>query len=1316
MFRKTILSLTAAAVVSLSLVNATNVSAQPDVVQNQKKKYSSFEQKGFKSISKAKINTERGLKGSYTYIIRLKQKAVVNYDGSVAGYPATRLIRKNYTATSAFSIGKKKAKRLKKERINFNSAEVLAYSNYLDSKQQQFYAKASAKLKSQPKKLASYKNAINGMALRLTQQQAIVLSQMDEVEFVERETIYQLNTDRGPTLIGAPQIWDGSATGLASLGEGVIIGVVDTGINTDHASFADVGGDGYDHTNPLGAGVYVGDCETAFPELCNDKLIGVRSYAAITDNYSDTAVFGATPPEANGEDYNGHGSHTASTAGGNVLNNVDLLDKEQVEESDGINSSGFQFPSISGVAPHANIIAYQVCDPGDDGDTYAGCPGSALLAGINDAVADGVDVINYSIGGGSPINPWSNSVEQAFLSAQAAGIFVATSAGNSGPGANTAFKPAPWYTAVAASTHGRTLARSFAFDGNEFSYANGTGPALAADVTAPVVYSGDVAASNIDGCDAFPASSFANSIALIQRGNCNFSDKVDNANTAGALAVVVFNNDGDNSIITMGGLESTTIPAVFISNADGVSVVNTLSGTPGTAGTIQASFTLVIGAFDSLASFSSRGPGNTLPDVMVPQVTAPGVSIYAAYSDQQFGHDVNGPASADFSFLQGTSMASPHVAGAAALLTAVQPNWTPDNIRSALMMTATSVMTKENGTTDADIFDMGSGRIRVDIAAQSGLVMDETQANYAAADPDSGGDPKTLNIPSMGNMECRISCVWTRTVTATQTATWNATTPTTTTGLALSVSPTNFTLNDGETQELTITADVQSLAAAMVGHGSLVLTPTNNNIPVASLPIFVKSFQSNLPLFTTLEAHRNTGSQVLKDIESLEVTDFTATTLGMDKADKASLFIRQDSDNTDVFDNLNDGVVVNFVNLANNSAILLAVVENSTAPDLDLFIGRDDNEDSLPSLDELLCTSLSADADEACAVIDAEAGDYWVLVQSYTASAVGANDSFDLQTVFVGAQTAANLTVSGPQTSPQFTPYDLRLSWNDSMTPGDLFVGQFSLGTDSGNPGNLGSTFVILSRDTDDVEVSVSNATPPMNASVTFTVSVGANNTDEDIDFGITSTFAAGLTVDMASLSASSGTLTPNATGYSWDVSTAANSGGDITLTYTATVDAAAGTDIAQTVTSTSSNINAAAATSTASLTVTAPNSAPVVSISAPSTVTVGADTLTLDASASTDADGDALTYSWTQTAGPVVTMTGANTSIATVAAGNLTAGSLTFQVAVSDGVETVTSSATVTVNAPAAPPPSSGGGGGGSPSWLLLALILLGYRRKLKS
>jgi subtilisin family serine protease len=397
----------------------------------------------------------------YTYIVRLKNQPIATYDGKIQGLAATNPQIAKKSLFNSLAHSKKSSKEIRKElRLDLKSSAAIAYSNFLEKKHNTFLSKASAKLGKQLKVVYQYKNAFNGMAVKLTQAEAATLSKSSDVAYISRERMDHIDTDTGPILIGATNTWVGEGQSATNMGEGTIIGIIDTGINSDHPSFADVGADGYDHTNPWGAGNYVGDCAGDYADKCNDKLIGIHHYGVVTDNYTDTTVFGDNPPPATGEDYNGHGSHTASTAGGNILKNVPMVDNEvDKEEGDGVNSTGFEFAQISGVAPHANIIAYQICSPGDSGDTYSGCPNSATLAALDDAIAEGVDAINYSIGGSNPDhNPWEDPSEVAFLAAQEAGIFVATSAGNSGPDANTTTKDAPWYTAVGASTHGREVA------------------------------------------------------------------------------------------------------------------------------------------------------------------------------------------------------------------------------------------------------------------------------------------------------------------------------------------------------------------------------------------------------------------------------------------------------------------------------------------------------------------------------------------------------------------------------------------------------------------------------------------------------------------------------------------------------------------------------------------------------------------------------------------------------------------------------------------------------------------------------------------
>ncbi len=1188
---KTFVAFFMGAVVSLSSLNiaTTPVYAsfleQPDKSVDADNKTSIKKNKSFtRNRLPQKLDMDEGLSGEQTFIVRLKDQPIASYDGHLPGYPATRL---NLGAASLLQkTTSGKAVRL--PRINFSSSQVKTYARYLDQKQAAVENKISAVTGKTIQPLASFKNAINGIVVKLTPAQAKAVSELDDVVFVEVERRFFVETDRGPELIGAPQIWDGNATGISSKGEGIIIGMIDTGINTDNPSFADIGGDGYDHINPKSG--FIGDCESAFPSLCNDKLIGVRSYAAITDNYSDTTVFGSTPPPANGEDYNGHGSHTASTAGGNILKNVDLLDPEASEEGHGVNNTGFKFSQISGVAPHANIIAYQVCSPGETEDTYSGCSGVAIVAAINDAIADGVDVINFSIGGDAPFNPWDSAQEQAFLNAQAAGIFVATSAGNSGPAAQTAFKPSAWYTAVAASTHGRVLSRAFRFDGIDYRYASGTGPAINNDISAPVIYAGAIGSgSNFDGCNAFSSGDFSNSIALIKRGSCNFSVKIDNATAAGAMAVVVFNHEaGGDALVNMGSLEATTIPSVFIGNSNGLAIVAKLAQNAGISGTIQAQFSRTIGPFDNMASFSSRGPGSSVPDVMLPQVSAPGVSIYAAFADQQFGHDKSGHATADFAFLQGTSMASPHVAGAAALIKSVHPDWTPDNIRSALMMTATTDMRKEDGTTPADPFDRGSGRIQVDRAVNAGLVMDETQARYLAANPAQGGDVKTLNIPSMGNATCRITCSWTRTFTATKTATWTVTTASSNADFVVTTdTPTGFTLQEGQSKSITVTADVSAIPLGEYAFAELVLTPTDNTIPTAHLPIFAKPFTSNLPQRINVTANRNAGSVAYRNVESLEVTHFTPRVSGLSKATSTTVELASDSDNSSAFDDFTDGINVSFINVTDANQFLLAQTTSSTAPDLDLFVGIDANNDNLPSENEVLCESLSSNAEETCLIENAAIGHYWIMVQNFTGSAAN-TDSFQLISGVSGAVDNGNLIITGPQSAAQFSPYDIRMQWDESsLQSGDIYLGAFDLGTDATNPGNLGRSLVVLTRNADDVTLTADKLNPAVGDVVTFTLTVAANSTDEDIDYTINALIPSGLVLDEASVSSASGTTQTAASGFDWTFTALKANTTPASLTFSATVqDSALNSQLVQEITSLTNNPGAKTETAAVSLNV----------------------------------------------------------------------------------------------------------------------------------
>jgi hypothetical protein len=605
------------------------------------------------------------------------------------------------------------------------------------------------------------------------------LAALPGVVAVQADRMNQPLTDGSPGFIGA----DTNPGGPKDAGAGVIVGVLDTGVWPTHPSFAD----GPDRQPaPLKADGTPRACDFGAGFVCNRKLIGGATFL---DTYLADATRAEGEKYRDARDSEGHGTHTASTAAGDVVTDVKVL--------------GVQRGPIRGIASGAWLSVYKVCGA-------LGCFASDAAAAVGQAIKDGVQVINYSISGGT--NPFIDPVELAFLDAYAAGVFVAAAAGNEGPGAGTANHLSPWVTAVGASTQRREFASTLTlsaggatrtFDGA--SITAGAGPA-------PVVLAGSLADYD-DLCTApAPAGAFTGKIVACKRGGNPRVEKGYNVKQGGAAGMILY-----NPALADTETDNHWLPAVHL--PDGAPFLAFLAAHPqGVTGTFTAGVKRD-GHPDVLAAFSSRGPAGQF---IKPDLTAPGVQILAGNTPTP-ADLTTGPPGELFQAIAGTSMASPHVAGGAAWLKSRHPDWTPGDLKSALLTTATTALVKEDLTTAADPFDMGSGRLQLDVATEAGVLFDETPARLAAL----GGDEVNgvhLNLPSIDVpvLPGGITTIRTATNVSGRTLVYR-TAATSPVGSTITVRPAVVTVLPGRSVELSIT--ITSTAATKQYFGAVRLTP-----------------------------------------------------------------------------------------------------------------------------------------------------------------------------------------------------------------------------------------------------------------------------------------------------------------------------------------------------------------------------------------------------------------------------------------------------------------------------------------------------------
>jgi subtilisin family serine protease len=933
------------------------------------------------------------------YIVRLAEQPVSAYDGSIKGLQATR-------------PGKG-------QKIDPNSPAVVNYRAFLESRQDAVLGSVGG-----GKKLYSYGYVFSGFAAELSAEQAEKLAATPGVLAVTKDEARPLDTSSTPAFLGlnAPGgVWS------KAKGEGVIIGIVDGGVWPESLSFSDRTGtngnaskDGkLDYQQIPG---WNGRCvpgEEFNASNCNQKLIGARYYNA---GWGGNAGIDAQLPwEFNSpRDFGGHGTHTASTAGGNA--NVPTTGPASI------------FGPISGIAPRARIAAYKVC-----WETGAGgsCFNSDSVAAIDQAVADGVDVINFSISGSQ--TSFRDPVEIAFLFAADAGVFVAASAGNSGPTSSTVAHPGPWLTTVAAGTHNRngtgsvTLGNGVTYNGA--SLATAVGPAPLIDSTAAALPGADptkvaLCYSSADGPTVLDPAKVAGKIVVCDRGVTARVNKSLAVKEAGGVGMILVNTSV-NSL----NADFHSVPTVHLQSTDRAAV-KAYAAVSGATATINQATIVYTEPAPFTASFSSRGPlraGNG--DVLKPDLIAPGQDVLAAVAPP-------GNGGLSFNLYSGTSMSSPHVAGLAALFKQLYPNWSPMAIKSALMTTGYDVLdggTPAPNTNPVLIFRQGAGHVDPNKAMNPGLVYDAGWNDWLSflcgAQPGGGCagvtpmDPSNLNLASIAIGDMAGTQTVTRRVTNVSGGPLSVNASVTgMSGFNVVVSPSSLSLAKGETKSFTVS--FTRTAATLNAYTGGQLYWTGGGFTVRS-PIVVRPVALAAPTEVSGSYNVTFGYNGA----------FTATARGLVPAVVTPGTVADDP---------TDGACS--LSSPNAQLIPVAIPAGTTFARFSLF-DADVNAGSdidmcVFSGATLVGSSGSGTSAEQVNLLNPAAGNYTVVVQGW---GVVGSSPFKLHTWLLDSASAGNMTVNAPASAAIGGTGAINLSFN-GLAAGTKYLGSVAYGGAVGMP------------------------------------------------------------------------------------------------------------------------------------------------------------------------------------------------------------------------------------------------------------------------
>lgn len=557
--------------------------------------------------------------------------------------------------------------------------------------------------------LYKYSNVIHGFSTRLTAEEARSLQGRPGILSILEEVRYELHTTRTPEFLGLDKSADlFPESGSASE---VIIGVLDTGIWPESKSFDDTG------LGPIPSS-WKGECETGTnftSSSCNRKLIGARFFSK---GYEATlGPIDESKESKSPRDDDGHGTHTATTAAGSVVEGASLF--------------GFAEGTARGMATRARIAAYKVCWIG-------GCFSTDILAALDKAVEDNVNILSLSLGGGMS-DYYRDSVAMGAFGAMEKGILVSCSAGNSGPSPYSLSNVAPWITTVGAGTLDRDFP-AFVSLGNGKNYSGVSlyrGDPLPGTLL-PFVYAGNASnAPNGNLCmtNTLIPEKVAGKMVMCDRGVNPRVQKGSVVKAAGGIGMILANTGTNGEELVA---DAHLLPATAVGQKSGDAIKSYLFSDHDATVTILFEGTKVgIQPSPVVAAFSSRGPNSITPDILKPDLIAPGVNILAGWSGAV------GPTGlptdkrhVDFNIISGTSMSCPHISGLAGLLKAAHPEWSPAAIRSALMTTAYT--NYKSGQKIQDVatgkpstaFDHGAGHVDPVSALNPGLIYDLTVDDY----------------------------------------------------------------------------------------------------------------------------------------------------------------------------------------------------------------------------------------------------------------------------------------------------------------------------------------------------------------------------------------------------------------------------------------------------------------------------------------------------------------------------------------------------------------------------------------------------------